>query len=137
MPAQRCTGSVMATSGSSSPPPQAPSSSANNAPVNLHVLCAIVVLFPASILGAGPEIRLRIVVFEEIDPQPHTQGQVLALRKHGKNAVRGRGKRIQNSHQPAGGDVGLDLPGTAPRDAPAGQAPLVQHLSIRAVQRST
>ncbi|MNV81696.1 hypothetical protein D3C71_1753750 [compost metagenome] len=69
-----------------------------------------------------------------VDPQPHAQGHVLALGKDHIDAIRRCGKLLQHRHQPAGRDFGLDLPGAAPGNAPAAQAPIMQYLTIRAIK---
>jgi hypothetical protein len=73
---------------------------------------------------------------EKVDPQAHAQGHVLALGKDRVNAV-GRGRKIvQHGAQTPRGDVGLHLPGAAPRNAITGQTPLVQDLPVAAIQRA-
>src|SRR5438309_718100 len=60
-----------------------------------------------------PELRLRVVVFEEIDPQPHAQRQVLALREHGVDAVGRRRVFCQLLGERALRDFVLHLPRAA------------------------
>jgi hypothetical protein len=74
------------------------------------------------------------VVLQEVDPQPHAQRQVARVREHGIDAVRRRREVGQHHLQAAVGDLALDLPGAAPGDAQALQAPVVQHLAVAAVQ---
>jgi len=85
---------------------------------------------------ANPRIYLWIAValLQVVHPQPHPQRQVFALRKHCIDAIGRGGKVVENGHQGAGGHLAFYLPGGAPRDAQACQAPVVQHLAVAAVE---
>jgi hypothetical protein len=89
----------------------------------------------ASLTPAAAVRPFSARVLDEVDPQPHAQRQVLALRKHRVDAVGRRGKVFQ--HPPAaGGDLASTsqvLRQAMPRP---GQAPVVQHLAVAAVQRA-
>ena len=58
------------------------------------------------------------------------------MRENGVNAVGRRSKVFQHRHQLARGNFRRHLPSAAPGNAVAGQAPVVQHLSVRAVERA-
>ena len=50
-----------------------------------------------------PPVRtLAVILFQKINPQPHPQRQVLALREHRVDTIGRRGKRFQHRHQQTG-----------------------------------
>ena len=56
------------------------------------------------------------------------------MREHGVDAVRRRNEFIKHAAQPPGRHFLLHLPGRAPRQPEAGDAPVVQHLPVAAVE---
>lgn len=74
------------------------------------------------------------MLLEEVYPQPHPQRQVLALGHDGKDAVGRGGKVVQHADQLAAADVVHHFPSAAPGQTQAAAAPVVQHLTVAAVQ---
>lgn len=106
-------------------------------------MCDTVWICADAALNEEPQLRLRVlatpkpwsavVLLEVVNPQPHPQGEVLALREHSVDAVGWGRKLFQHGHQRSRGNFGLYLPAASPCDAKPSQTPLVQHLSIAAV----
>ena len=61
---------------------------------------------------------------------------MFALWENRINAIGRSSKLLEHRHQRAGGNVGLHLPAAAPGNTPAAQAPVVQHLAVRAIERA-
>ena len=72
---------------------------------------------------------MAVVVFQKVNPQAQTQGQVFALREHRINSVRRRGEFFEHRHQLPAVDFGFNFPRAAPCNAVTCQAPIVQHLA--------